>query len=573
MDKPTYLLNISTILIFYKIIFKKIIEFCIIEDVQRFFILNKGERIMKREDLVAPEYYNLSQEVEKFAADNERQAIKWLDEDGSFRHVTYAELVKQTNKTANALINSGLSQGDRVLLILPRLPEAYYTYLACLKAGLVIIPCSEMLRAKDLSYRINHSGAKAVIAYHQFLTEVNQIDEEMPTLAHRFVVGGDAEGWTALTALAENESDYYEGAKTKRDEMAFLPYTSGTTGNPKAVVHTHGWAYAHLQTASKQWLGVQENDIVWATAAPGWQKWIWSPFLSTIGVGATAFVYYGRFEPEKYLQILQDNNINVLCCTPTEYRLMAKVDNLSQYKLPHLRSTVSAGEPLNRQVIDTFREHFNVDVRDGYGQTENTLLVGTLMGMEIKPGSMGKPTPGNQVDIIDEDGNPVKVGEVGDIAVHRSTPALFSEYYKDPERTAMAFRGDWYITGDQATKDEDGYFWFEGRSDDIIISSGYTIGPFEVEDALTKHPAVKECAVVGSPDEVRGNIVKAFVVLRNPEDANNENLIPDLQEHVKNLTAPYKYPRKIEFVEDLPKTTSGKIRRVELRQREKQQNS
>ncbi|WP_209122109.1 acyl-CoA synthetase MbcS [Alkalihalobacillus sp. BA299] len=525
---------------------------------------------MKREDLIAPEYYNLTQEIEKFAQNEDLVAIKWLSEAGETRNVTYAELVKKVNKIANAFLSQGLNQGDRVLLLLPRLPEAYFTYLACLKAGLVIIPCSEMLRAKDLIYRINHSEAKAVIAYYQFTTEVNLIQDEMLSLTHKFVVGAEEDGWKSLDALAANESDVYEGAKTKRDEMAFLPYTSGTTGNPKAVVHTHGWAYAHLQTASKKWLGVQEGDSVWATAAPGWQKWIWSPFLSTIGMGATAFVYHGKFDPNKYLQLLQDHEINVLCCTPTEYRLMAKVDNIEQYSLPALRSTVSAGEPLNRQVIDTFKKHFNVEVRDGYGQTENTLLVGTLMGMEIKPGSMGKPTPGNEVDIIDEDGNPVKPGEVGDIAVHRSTPALFTEYYKDPERTAMAFRGDWYITGDQAKKDEDGYFWFEGRSDDIIISSGYTIGPFEVEDALTKHPAVKECAVVGSPDEIRGSIVKAFIVLRNPEDEKDENLIASLQDHVKTLTAPYKYPRRIEFVQDLPKTTSGKIRRVELRQREKE---
>ncbi|WP_096202672.1 acyl-CoA synthetase MbcS [Bacillus sp. FJAT-45350] len=524
---------------------------------------------MKREDLIAPEYYNLSQEVEKYATTN-RLAIMWTSEDGEQRDVPYSELVSQTNKIANALLSKGLKQGDRVLLILPRLPEAYFTYLACLKAGLVIIPCSEMLRSKDLAYRINHSEAKAVISYHLYISEVNGISGEMPSLTDKLIVGGKAEGWSPLDELSKNESDYYEGAKTKRGEMAFLPYTSGTTGNPKAVVHTHGWAFAHLQTASKKWLDVKEGDKVWATAAPGWQKWIWSPFLSTIGVGATAFVHHGKFDPNKYLQLLQDHEINVLCCTPTEYRLMAKVENIADYSLPQLRSTVSAGEPLNRQVIDTFKEHFNVVVRDGYGQTENTLLVGTLSGMEVKPGSMGKPTPGNEVEVIDEDGNPVEVGSVGDIAVHKSAPALFREYYKDPERTAMAFRGDWYITGDQAKKDEDGYFWFEGRSDDIIISSGYTIGPFEVEDALTKHPAVKECAVVGSPDEVRGTVVKAFIVLRNEEDKNNESLISDLQEHVKNLTAPYKYPRRVEFVTDLPKTTSGKIRRVELRQQEKE---
>jgi acetyl-CoA synthetase len=355
-------------------------------------------------------------------------------------------------------------------------------------------------------------------------------------------------------------------ADTDREDMAFLSYTSGTTGNPKGVVHTHGWAYAHLQTAAKNWLSIEEGDIVWATAGPGWQKWIWSPFLSVLGSGATGLVYHGRFEPTKYLDLLQSYQVNVLCCTPTEYRLMAKVENISEYELSAIHSAVSAGEPLNREVIDTFRKHFNIDVRDGYGQTENTLLVGITKEMELKPGSMGKPTPGNRVEIVNENGEPCQTGEVGDIAVHISTPALFKSYYKDPERTAMQFRGDYYVTGDRAKKDEEGYFWFEGRADDIIITSGYTIGPFEVEDALVKHPSVKECAVVASPDEVRGNVVKAFVVLRDGVDRNDPDLIPRLQQHVKGLTAPYKYPRKIEFLDELPKTTSGKIRRVELRQ-------
>lgn len=525
--------------------------------------------IMEREQLIAPEIYNLSHEVERYAKDTERIAIDWSDDKNNRRIISYPELVAQTNRFANALLSQGLNQGDKVLLILPRVPEAYFSYLACLKAGLVIIPCSEMLRAKDLAYRINHAEAKAVIAYTGFTDEIQSLGDSTPTLHAKLIVGQTLEGWVDLVAAAENESDYYAGAETNRDELAFLPYTSGTTGNPKAVVHTHGWAYAHLQVASKMWLDVQEGDKVWATAAPGWQKWIWSPFLSTIGVGATAYVYHGRFDPNEYLQRLEDEKINVLCCTPTEYRLMAKVESIESYKLPELRSTVSAGEPLNRQVIETFKKAFNVNVRDGYGQTENTLLIGTLQGMEIKPGSMGKPTPGNEVAIVDESGVPVQPGEVGDIAVHKSAPALFREYYKDPERTAMAYRGDYYITGDQAKLDEDGYFWFEGRSDDIIISSGYTIGPFEVEDALTKHPAVKECAVVASPDEIRGNVVKAFIVLRDEKAVADDQLVAELQEHVKVMTAPYKYPRKIEFVNELPKTTSGKIRRIELRQQEK----
>lgn len=525
---------------------------------------------MSVKELTAPDFYNfVRDEVEQFAADPGRIAIKYVSEDGTSRLISYRELIERTNQYANALRHHGLKKGDRAVVIVPRSPEAYYLYLACLKAGIVIIPCSEMLRAKDLSYRISHSEANTVIAYYTLTAEVDRIGEPLPSLKNKFTAGeGEAEGWISLTGLANGESVYYEGENTAREDLALLPYTSGTTGNPKAVAHTHGWAYSHLRMAGKLWLDVREGDLVWATAAPGWQKWVWSPFVSTIGLGATAFVYNGKFHPEKYLQLLQDHEINVLCCTPTEYRFMAKLNDLSKYSLPKLRSAVSAGEPLNAQVIATFKEQFGIDVRDGYGQSENTMMIGNLPGMKIKPGSMGKPLPGYVIDIIDEKGEPVRPGEVGDIGVHRSLPALFKEYYKDPGRTEAAFRGEWYITGDQAKKDEEGYFWYEGRSDDIIISSGYTIGPFEVEDALTKHPAVKECAVVASPDPDRGSVVKAFIVLRNPEDKNRENLIPEIQDHVKRLTAPYKYPRKIEFVDELPKTTSGKIRRVELRQKE-----
>lgn len=521
---------------------------------------------MKREDLIAPEQYNLVSEFEKFAKDPEKLALKWESEGGDNREITYSQLIKNANKIGNIFLNSGLQKGDVVLVIVPRLVEAYETYIAALKAGLIVIPSSEMLRTKDLQYRVSHGDVKAVVSYAPYVDQFKDI-REIDQLKC-FVIGGSAENWINLDEEKNHASDELEMAETLRDDMAFLSFTSGTTGNPKAAVHTHGWAYAHLRAAAANWLAIEEGDRVWATAGPGWQKWLWSPFLSVIGSGATGIVYHGKFEAKKYLQLLEKHEVNVLCCTPTEYRIMAKVDNIGDYKLPHLRSAVSAGEPLNRNVIDTFKKYFNVNVRDGYGQTENTLLVGITKDMEIKPGSMGKPIPGNTVDIIDEDGNPCGVNEVGDIAVHIETPALFKYYYKDPERTAKQFRGDWYITGDKAMKDEDGYFWFEGRGDDIIISSGYTIGPFEVEDALVKHASVKECAVVASPDETRGNIVKAFVVLQEGVDANDPNLIPELQEHVKQLTAPYKYPRAIEFVSDLPKTTSGKIRRIELRKKE-----
>lgn len=525
---------------------------------------------MKREDLLAPEKYNIVMEFEKYASDPKKVAIKWENEKGDTREITYRQLIQNANRIGNAFLSRGLKKGDIILVMTPRLIEAYEIYTAALKTGLVVVPCSEMLRTKDLNYRIEHGDVKAVVSYHSLVGEFEKTEKFIDGKLLPFVFGGKREGWLSLEEEAEKQSDSLEMADTRSDDMAFLPYTSGTTGNPKGVVHTHGWGYAHLKTAAPNWLCIGKDDIVWATAGPGWQKWIWSPFLSVLGSGATGLVYNGRFNPKKFLHLLEKYKVNVLCCTPTEYRLMAKVDNLGDYRLDHLHSAVSAGEPLNRKVIDIFKKQFGIYVRDGYGQTESTLLVGVTKDMEIRPGSMGKPTPGNHVEIIDDDGNPCPPGVVGDIAVHVSTPALFKQYYKDPERTAKHFRGEYYITGDRAKKDEDGYFWFEGRGDDIIISSGYTIGPFEVEDALVKHPYVKECAVVASPDEVRGNVVKAFVILKEGVDKNDPNLIPRLQEHVKKVTAPYKYPRKIEFVDELPKTASGKIRRVELRNKELQ---
>jgi acetyl-CoA synthetase len=521
-------------------------------------------RDMKREDLIAPLKYNLVSEVEQFAKDPNKIALKWENESGETREITYVKLMDQVNRTGNVFLEHGLKQGDVVLIMIPRLIEAYIVYLAALKVGMVVIPSSEMLREKDLQYRITHGDVKGVVSYHLYVDQF----KSTPTSLVKFSVGKGKENWLQLEEEVKGASSELMLANTDRDEMAFLSYTSGTTGNPKGVVHTHGWAYAHLRTAARKWMCIESGNTVWATAGPGWQKWIWSPFLSVLGTGGTGLVYHGKFEPKKYLSLLDKYEVNVLCCTPTEYRLMAKADNLHEYKLSHLHSAVSAGEPLNREVIETFQKYFQVDVRDGYGQTENTLLVGMTKGMELKPGSMGKPTPGNTVEIINDEGEVCSVDMVGDIAVHVDTPALFKNYYKDPERTAMQFRGDYYVTGDKARKDKDGYFWFEGRGDDIIISSGYTIGPFEVEDALVKHPLVKECAVVASPDEIRGHIVKAFIVLKDGVQQDDIELSKNLQDHVKTLTAPYKYPRKIEFLSELPKTTSGKIRRIELRQKE-----
>lgn len=520
---------------------------------------------MDPQQLLAPEMYNMTSEIEKHASG--KIALKWLNENGDYLEITYDELLKQANRLANGLAQLGFCKGDRVLIIVPRMIVSYVIYLACLKLGLAVIPSSEMLRAKDLSYRIKHAGAKAVIAYSEFTTEIDRIDEDMPSLEYRFAFSGEVPGWRTLEYVMDGQPDFFTAVETHRDDTALLTYTSGTTGFPKGVVHSHGWAYAHLRITASTWLDIREEDTVWATAAPGWQKWVWSPFVAVLGQGATGFVYHGRFQPNKYLKLLQDHRIQVLCCTPTEYRLMAKTDGLQNYDLSALRSSVSAGEPLNREVMDVFRRYFNITIRDGYGQTESTLLIGTLKDTPMRSGSMGQATCPGMIEIIDDEGRPVPVGQVGNIGVHQKMPTLFKTYFKEPERKTANLRGDYFLTGDRAHKDEEGYFWFEGRNDDIIISSGYTIGPFEVEDALTKHPAVKECAVVASPDEIRGHVVKAFIVLKDEGEAAPQ-LARELQEHVKQLTAPYKYPRKIEFVHELPKTNSGKIRRVELRERE-----
>lgn len=528
-----------------------------------------GVDSVKREDLIAPHAYNIVDEIERHAV-GDKKALIIQQEDGQQEEITYVELIARANQVANVFYTHGLQKGDVILVMLPRSVEAYITYIGALKAGLVIIPSSELLRAKDIDYRIEHAEAKAIVANENYIAELDEV-QHLDGLKP-FVVGEGQEPWISFVKEIEAASSQFAAPTIFSTDTAFLAYTSGTTGNPKGAVHQHSWGYAHLRTTASSWLGVREGDIVWATAAPGWQKWIWSPFLAVLGSGATAFVYTGKFDTAKYLTLLQNIGVNVLCCTPTEYRMMAKAENLSSYHLEKLRSAVSAGEPLNREVIETFKREFNVEVRDGYGQTENTLLVGTLFGMEARPGSMGKPTPGNMVEIVDEYGEIVEHGVVGDIAVHNSTPALFKGYYKDIERTQMQFRGEWFITGDQAYKDEDGYLWFQGRNDDIIVSSGYTIGPFEVEDALVKHPAVRECAVVASPDPVRGNIVKAFIVLRDEQMKHSPMIVSELQEHVKALTAPYKYPRAIEFLDELPKTASGKIRRVALRNNEQKKS-
>ena len=523
---------------------------------------------MNNLSLFAPSHYNLIEEIEKYAKNEQKQALIICSENGDYEEITYKQLLEQSYQAANVFKENGLQKGDRILIMLPRCTWAYTAYIGALKLGLIVVPCSDQLRARDIDYRVRHAEASAIVLHENFVEHFERA-ETFSDLT-KFIVRENENEQNSFNTIVKMADKTIESVEINSNDTAFISYTSGTTGTPKGAIHNHAWGYAHIRTTAKNWLGVQSDDIVWATAAPGWQKWIWSPFLAVLGSGATAFVYKGKFEAKTYLQLIEKHEINVLCCTPTEYRMMIKSDTFGTYEYPQLRTAVSAGEPLNREVIERFKERYGVHIRDGYGQTENTLLVGTLLNMEPKIGSMGKPTPGNIVEIIDGFGEVVPAGQVGDIAVHIETPALFRGYHREPERTAMQFRGDWYITGDRARKDEEGYFWFEGRSDDMIISAGYTIGPFDIEDALLKHPLVQECAVVASPDEIRGNVVKAFVVLKDFEMAKEEGIVEGLQNFVKSVVAPYSYPRKIEFLEELPKTMSGKIRRVELRKREQQ---
>src|SRR5436190_1000806 len=420
--------------------------------------------------------------------------------------------------------------------------------LAALKAGAVAIPCSEMLRAKDLDFRVRHSGARLLLADPGCRAEVEAMGEA------REVV------YTDEATLAEPDA---ETADTAAGDPAFILYTSVTTKDPKGVVHTHRYTWAKRAQAER-WLDARPGEVVWCTAGTGWAKSIWNVLLGPWSCGAAVILHEGGFDPEERFRLLEQLAPDVLCQAPTEYRLMAKVEGISRYDLARTRHLVSAGEPLNPEVIRAFESAFGRTIHDGYGQTENTLLVGNFPGDEIRAGSMGKPAPGYDVRVIDFDGNEAPTDEEGDIALRGDAPALFAGYWNQPDETAAVYRGDWYVTGDRAVRDEDGYLWFTGRADDVINSAAYRIGPFEVESALLEHAAVAESAVVGKPDPDRGQIVKAFVVLR-PGHEGDEALASELQEHVKRVTAPYRYPREIEFVDSLPKTRSGKIRRVELR--------
>jgi acyl-coenzyme A synthetase/AMP-(fatty) acid ligase len=501
---------------------------------------------------MAPARFNFARDVVE-QQDAERLAIRFYDRTGRVRDLTFGMVSDRAARWAGVLRSRGVLPGDRVLVLIGKTPEWHAVLLAALKVGAVTIPCSEMLRAKDLDFRVRHSGAGLLVADPGCREEVEAMTEAPEVVYVDETELGDPDIATADTAA---------------EHPAFILYTSGTTKDPKGVVHAHRYTWAKRAQA-EGWLDTKPGDLVWCTAGTGWAKSIWNVLLGPWSCGAGVVLHEGGFDPEERFRLIESLGPTVLCQAPTEYRLMAKLEGLAGYDLSRVRHMVSAGEPLNPEVIRTFDEAFKRTIHDGYGQTENTLLVGNFPGAEIQPGSMGLPAPGYDVRVIDDDGRETPVGDEGDIALRGDAPALFTGYWNAPEETAAVYRGEWYVTGDRAVRDEDGYLWFTGRADDVILSAAYRIGPFEVESALLEHAAVAESAVVGKPDPDRGQIVKAFVVLRSGRDG-DAALVSELQDHCKQVTAPYKYPREIEFVTEIPKTRSGKIRRVELRKLEEE---
>ncbi len=521
--------------------------------------------------LEVPEYFNFASDVlDNWASDPSKLAMWWIDDFGNEAKKTFKELCDDSRKVCNMLSAQGVKKGDVVIIILPRLIEWWALNIACLRMGAVVSPGTTQLTSKDLLYRFQASEAVCVITDNALAPKVDEVINQCPTVKSRIIVGDNRDGWTNYADLFASASDQFETVKTRSDDNAILYFTSGTTGYPKMTVHTHAsYPIGHKITGTF-WLDLRPDDLHWNLSDTGWAKAAWSSFFGPWNMGAAIFVHHSaRFDTKKTLEILSQYPITTMCGAPTNYRMLV-LEDLKAYKYPTLRHCVGAGEPLNPEVIDTWKDATGLTIRDGYGQTETVLLAGSYPCIEPRFGSMGKPSPGFDIQIIDEDGNILPPDTEGDIAI-RVKPVrpvgLFKEYWKNPEKTAGVYRGDWYLTGDRAYKDKDGYLWFVGRADDVILAAGYRIGPFEVESALLEHDAVAESAVVSSPDELRGEVVKAFVVLTSGYKPTDE-LVKELQDYVKKVTAPYKYPRKIEFVESLPKTVSGKIRRIELRERE-----
>jgi acetyl-CoA synthetase len=538
--------------------------------------LSDYEKLYRAFKWEVPEYYNFAFEViDKWAQDRTKLALVSLDRSSERAYYqTFYELSYLSNRFVNVLRGLGIRKGERVLVILESIPEWYAVMIGMFKLGVIPMPGTVLLTSKDIEFRINRAEACMVITDVNHIGRVERVAQNCPSLRHKMVVDGVVQDWLNYGEEIKKGSSFLnreEIEPTRSEDPMLLYFTSGTTGHPKMVLHTHSYAIGHEVTARFA-QALTSQDLHWTVSETGWAKAAWGKLFGQMLVGAAIIQWETpqRFDPDGLLRAMERYGVTTFCAPPTVYRMLVQLD-LSKYRL-RLRHCMSAGEPLNPEVIRIWKNRFGLDVYDFYGQTETVCVLSNFTFMPIKYGSVGKPTPGHDVRIVDDEGKELPANEEGNIAIYlggQRPPGLMKEYWRDPDAMQGAFRGDYYFTGDRAYRDEEGYFWFVGRKDDVIKSSGYRIGPFEVESALIEHPAVVECAVVGAPDPtgVRGNVVKAFVVLAEGYQA-SEALTRELQDHVKNTTAPYKYPRIIEYVKELPKTISGKIIRRELRERE-----
>ena len=536
------------------------------------------EDFIKNLKIDVPENFNFGYDVvDAWAAEQpSKNAILWTNDQGLEHQYTYAELKEKTDATASYFQSLGIGHGDMVMLILKRRIEFWFSIIALHKLGAVAIPATHLLTKKDIVYRCEAADIKMIVcAGEEVITK--HIIEALPdckSLEHVVSIGPDIpEGFKDFQEGIANAVPFVKPAQPNtNDDVMLMFFTSGTTGQPKMVAHDFTYPLGHITTGAF-WHNLHAGSLHLTIADTGWGKAAWGKLYGQMLAGANIFVYdHEKFTPADILQKIQDCKITSLCAPPTIFRFLIKED-ITKYDLSSLEYCTTAGEALNYSVYETFLKVTGIRLMEGFGQTETTMTLGTFPWMEPKPGSMGVPNPQYDIDILTPDGRSAEDGEQGQIVVrtHNGKPlGLFKEYYRDAERTEDAWHDDVYYTGDLAWRDEDGYFWFVGRADDVIKSSGYRIGPFEVESALMTHPAVVECAITGVPDEIRGQVVKATIILaKDYKGKEGPELIKELQDHVKKVTAPYKYPRVIEFVDELPKTISGKIRRVEIRAKDK----
>ena len=522
-----------------------------------------------------PENFNFAYDVvdEIALRTPEKIAMVWCDDKGAEAIFTFGDMKLQSDKAANFFRSAGIGKGDPVMLILKRRFEFWFCAMALHKIGAITIPATHLLSTKDMVYRNNAADIKMIVCVPEpeVIQHVEEAEPKSPTLQVKTLIGEDRQGWlnfsTGLVAAPEAFIRPEGDQASKNDDIMLLYFTSGTTGMPKMVNHNYIYPLGHILTA-RYWQNVQDDGLHFTVADTGWAKSAWGKLYGQWLSGSAVMTYdYDKFVPKNLMEVIEKYKVTSFCAPPTIYRFLIKED-LSKFDLGALKYCVVAGEPLNPEVYKQFLEETGIKLMEGYGQTECTVALATYPWMEPKPGSMGKPSPGYRIDLVDENGSSCEVGDEGQIVIYTndSKPVgMFNGYYRDEQLTRKVWYDDVYYTGDMAWRDEDGYYWFVGRADDVIKSSGYRIGPFEVESALMEHPAVLECAITAVPDEDRGQVVKATIILSKNYTA-SDALARELQEHVKKVTAPYKYPRIVEFVTELPKTISGKIRRVQIRE-------